>query len=132
MTRITAEMRIAFEAKDDDKLCDLLGLRPWEMSPLDVDDGPCVYPRGSGGAESWPLAVALRTGWLTWTPPQGCSRIAATCFCNMGCSRPRWKRQRCASGLDQPGRMTASQCIARLHNVIRLPFYLRSPFTGKH
>ena len=23
-------------------------------------------------------------------------------------------------------------CIARLHNVIRLPFYLRSPFTGKH
>jgi hypothetical protein len=61
MTRITAEMRIAFEAKDDNKLRDLLGLKPWEMSPLEVTAGEkCCYPRGSGGAESWPLAVALR------------------------------------------------------------------------
>ena len=59
MTRVTAERRLAFEVKDDDTLRDLLGLKPWETSPLDVGDGPCVYPAGSGGAESWPLAVAL-------------------------------------------------------------------------
>jgi hypothetical protein len=60
MTRITTEMRLAFEAGDNTKLRDLLGLKPWQLSPLDVDDGPCVYGRGTGGAESWPLAVALR------------------------------------------------------------------------
>jgi hypothetical protein len=60
MTRITPEMRSAFEAGDDHKLRNLLGLKPWEVSPLDVGDGPCIYPARSGGAESWPLAVALR------------------------------------------------------------------------
>jgi hypothetical protein len=57
--RITAEMVAAFKAKDDEELRRLLHLKPWELSPLDVDNGLCDNPEGTAGAESWPKAVAL-------------------------------------------------------------------------
>jgi hypothetical protein len=51
-------MVAAFQAGDKEELDRLLGLKPWELSPLDVGDGPCVYPPGTGGSDSWPKAVA--------------------------------------------------------------------------
>jgi hypothetical protein len=37
-----------------------LRLHVFECSPLDVDDGESPWPRGSGGASSWPKAQELR------------------------------------------------------------------------
>lgn len=48
----------AFKAGDEDELDRLLGLKPWEFSPLDAY-GECVYP-GSSAAALWAKAVALR------------------------------------------------------------------------
>jgi hypothetical protein len=58
--RITSAMKAAFKEKDDRELSRLLHLKPWQLSPLDVDGGPCPYPQGSAGFESWPMALALR------------------------------------------------------------------------
>jgi hypothetical protein len=38
----------------------LIGLKPWQVSPLDADDGPSPWPAGCAGADSWPRAQALR------------------------------------------------------------------------
>ncbi len=57
--RITPDAVAAFRAVDWLALHRALGLKPWEMSPLDVS-GECPYPPGSGGGESWPMALALR------------------------------------------------------------------------
>ena len=48
----------AFKAGDEDELDRLLGLKPWEFSPLDAY-GPCGYP-GRFAAANWQKAVALR------------------------------------------------------------------------
>lgn len=57
--RITAAMQKAFDDGDERTLSRLLNLKPWEISPIGAY-GKCDYPRGSGGAESWDQAVALR------------------------------------------------------------------------
>jgi hypothetical protein len=44
---------LKLHAGDDDKLRSLLGLKPWEISPLDAV-GECRYPSGCAGALSWP------------------------------------------------------------------------------
>jgi len=57
---ITAAAVDAFKAGDDGALREALRLAPWEVSPLDVDDGPCPWPPGCAGAASWEPAKALR------------------------------------------------------------------------
>jgi hypothetical protein len=62
-SRLTPEILAAFEAGDSLELDRLLGLKPWETSPLDADDGECPY--GSGPAhDSWPQAQELRNAIL--------------------------------------------------------------------
>jgi hypothetical protein len=57
--RISPEAIAAYEAGDDRALDAALGLRPWEVSPLRVDQGP-----GPGGptawAASWPKAQQVQ------------------------------------------------------------------------
>jgi hypothetical protein len=50
----------AFARRDHRTLYTLLGLKPWEISPLDADDGPCPYPGTCAGAQSWPHAQRVR------------------------------------------------------------------------
>ncbi len=51
----------AFRRGDDAALRAALQLRPWEVSPLEVDEGPSPWPApGSQGAVSWPKAQELR------------------------------------------------------------------------
>ena len=50
----------AFRENDADALYDALGLQPWEVNPLDVDDGPAPWPPGSAGYRSWPEAQRLK------------------------------------------------------------------------
>jgi len=57
--RVTSEAVAAFRAGDVLALHRALELGLWQVSPLDVD-GRCPYPPGTGGADSWPLAVVLR------------------------------------------------------------------------
>lgn len=56
--RITRDALEAFE-KGDHALHRALGLKPWEISPLDAT-GSCPYPASTAGAASWPQAVELR------------------------------------------------------------------------
>ncbi len=49
----------AYRDGDAPALHRALGLKPWETSPIDAV-GPCQYPAGTGGAESWGQAVELR------------------------------------------------------------------------
>lgn len=58
--RVTPEAVEAYRAGEWMRLHNLLGLNPWEASPLDVDDGPCPWPPRSSGAETWPQALELR------------------------------------------------------------------------
>jgi hypothetical protein len=58
--RITPEAVVAFVAGDDMALHRALGLRPWERSPLDVDDGPCPDWGGDQWRASWEQAQELR------------------------------------------------------------------------
>ncbi len=37
-----------------------LGIRPWEVCLLEVDDGPSPWPHGTSGFTSWGQAQALR------------------------------------------------------------------------
>ena len=37
-----------------------LTFKPWEIHPADVRDGPSPYPAGTGGADTWPKAQAMR------------------------------------------------------------------------
>jgi|GEM_PF-2297577 len=59
--RITPEAVAAFNAEDRTALADALRLRPWEISPLEVCDGPSPYPAGSGGCTTWQKALELLT-----------------------------------------------------------------------
>jgi hypothetical protein len=58
--RVTDAAREAFRAGEWMTLHRALGLKPWEVSPLDADDGPCPYPLNTGGGSSWEQAKALR------------------------------------------------------------------------
>jgi hypothetical protein len=57
---VTAEMVAAFKAKDRDALRRILHLKPWELDPLQVDDGPYPGAQGTPAARSWPKAQMLR------------------------------------------------------------------------
>lgn len=60
-TQLTAAVVEAYRHGDDDALRLALGLRPWEISPLEICDGErCPYPPETAGAESWPRALELR------------------------------------------------------------------------
>jgi len=49
----------AFKAGDPMRLHRALGLRPWEMSPLDVSD-KLPHPNGTAWGESWQQAKDLQ------------------------------------------------------------------------
>ena len=49
----------AWQARDEAALHRALGLKPWDFSPLDVDDGECPYP-GFPQNENWQRANDLR------------------------------------------------------------------------
>lgn len=57
---ITPEAVAAYQRGDDRALRMLLNLKPWHLSPLDVDAGDSPYPAGTAGAESYGLALELR------------------------------------------------------------------------
>lgn len=57
---ITAEAIGAFLAGDETTLRRLWGLRPWQWPSPITAVGDCPYPRGTSGAEWWPLAQELR------------------------------------------------------------------------
>ena len=59
-SRITQEAVEAFISEDCCRLHKALDLRPWQVSPLDADDGPSPWPRGNAGDLSWPNAQELR------------------------------------------------------------------------
>jgi len=61
------EHALSVDIRDTDKFRRLetrldaeIALKPWEMSPLDVDDEPSPYPVGTGGYERWAPAQWLR------------------------------------------------------------------------
>lgn len=56
---ITAAAVEAWNAGDRMALHRALGLRPWQVSPLDAT-GDCPHPDDTAGARSWPKAAALR------------------------------------------------------------------------
>lgn len=59
--RITADAIEAFRAGDAVALDRALGIRPWEVSPMDADtDDPPEWAGGSAWAQSWPVARELR------------------------------------------------------------------------
>lgn len=58
---ISADAIDAYRQGDVVALHRALGLRPWDVSPLEVDDGPSPWPASAGGARSWPMAQVLRT-----------------------------------------------------------------------
>jgi hypothetical protein len=62
--RLTPGVLAAFEAGDEHELARLLGLKPWEITPLDADDGESPYAPGTAGHTSWPQAVELRRAIL--------------------------------------------------------------------
>ena len=48
-----------------EELCEAKGMtfKPWEVRPwwaTAAHEGPCPWPAGTVGAETWPKAVALR------------------------------------------------------------------------
>jgi hypothetical protein len=59
--RITPEVVAAYRAGDEVLLDGLLGLKPWEASPIGINsaDQPSPWPPGAGGASSWPQAIEL-------------------------------------------------------------------------
>lgn len=58
--RITPEAITAFVAGDAIRLHRLLGLRPWQPSPLAVDASASPPLDGTAWAASWSLAVELQ------------------------------------------------------------------------
>ena len=61
----------AFTRGDERTLNRLLGLKPWEVSPMDVSDGPCPWPGTCAGAASWPHAQRVRRALKMATVRQG-------------------------------------------------------------
>lgn len=58
--RVTPEAVAAFRDGDHAGLHRALGLRPWQVSPLDVDGGPSPWSAGSAGGMTWAHAQELR------------------------------------------------------------------------
>ena len=58
-SKITPEAVEAFRAGDHNALHTALGLKPWEINPLEAV-GACPYSDNTGGAKSWPQAQELR------------------------------------------------------------------------
>jgi len=57
---ITPEAVAAYRAGDHLALHRALGLKPWQVSPLGAF-GACPWHPGTGGGNSWPKAVELRS-----------------------------------------------------------------------
>ncbi len=57
--RITPEAVAAYRERDWLTLHRLLGLKPWEASPIDAT-GDSPWPTGSAGERTWDKAVRLR------------------------------------------------------------------------
>lgn len=58
---LTAEAIDAFQAVDRQLLHRALGLKLWDVSPLEVSPGEeCPYPPGSGGALDWHRITEIR------------------------------------------------------------------------
>jgi hypothetical protein len=55
--RITPEAIDAFKRGDEIALMRALGLKPWDMSPLETE---CPYAKGTSAALSWPKVCELR------------------------------------------------------------------------
>lgn len=55
---ITPQAIAAFRAGDRTGLHRSLGVRPWQVSPIDAL-GPCPWPDGTAGAASWALSSQL-------------------------------------------------------------------------
>ena len=58
--RVTAKAIAAFTAGDSVTLHREMRLPPWQLSPLDTEDGPCPYAVRTAGANTWADSVALR------------------------------------------------------------------------
>jgi hypothetical protein len=58
--RITPEAVAAFRAGDDTALCRLLGIRPWQASPLDATGPLPAWATDGPYAASWETARQLR------------------------------------------------------------------------
>ncbi|MGE0775204.1 MAG: hypothetical protein AB7G25_07655 [Sphingomonadaceae bacterium] len=56
--RITPAAVEAYHSRDWLGLHRALGLKPWQCSPLDADDGPC--PHNGAWAEDWEMIQGLR------------------------------------------------------------------------
>ncbi len=56
---ITGEAEAAYRASDHAALHRALGLKPWEVSPLDAE-GDAPWSPGSAGAKTWDKVVRLR------------------------------------------------------------------------
>jgi len=65
--RITPEAVAAFRRGEWMELHRLLGLRPWQVSPLDAyDPEPPAHSHGTAWADFWPLARELRAELLAY------------------------------------------------------------------
>ena len=68
--RITPEAVLAYESGDSSSLHRALGLKPWDLSPLETEN---PYPHGAAAARSWPTVCALRAE-LTSVSRRGAAR----------------------------------------------------------
>jgi hypothetical protein len=59
--------RLARAARIDRERGDM-ALKPWQLAPSEVDDGPSPWPRGSSGYASWFVAQAQRAEILARDP----------------------------------------------------------------
>lgn len=58
--RLSPEAVAAFRGEDRETLHRALGLRPWEISPLDAHEPACPYPGGSAAARTWEKVREIR------------------------------------------------------------------------
>lgn len=63
--RITDDAVLAFLRGDCAELGRALGLKPWQVSPLDaIEPGPPIWAHGTIWGDGWPLAREIREGLL--------------------------------------------------------------------
>jgi hypothetical protein len=55
----------AFVCEDRAEFHRLIGLKPWQASPLDVGRGASPWPAGAVGTASWQSAQAMRRELLS-------------------------------------------------------------------
>lgn len=69
---VSAEAVAAFRSGDSHALARVLGLRPWEPNPLDVDGllPPAWASAGTAWSQAWPAAYEIRQQ-LEAAPPSG-------------------------------------------------------------